>query len=207
MTRFIIINISSELSSVFKKWLSASSVSRFSSVDHLKQSLQSCPESHVNFDSKTMTVISPTQSATIIDFPSFYDPFDKRNYPTGQNIENGKEAQERLIKHYKKEFLDRVTLKAHGHYTITGIPGSGKTYALVSRAVYLASSNPDWRIAIVCFNEQLSKYIKKMLSTACKDRRTTGELSFDISSQIEVSTTSSIALRLSQKGYKVLVLS
>jgi len=36
-----------------------------------------------------------------------------------------------------------------GHYMITGLPGSGKTVALISRAIYLARVFPDWNVLIL----------------------------------------------------------
>jgi len=42
-----------------------------------------------------------------------------------------------------------------GHYMITGIPGSGKTVTLLSRAIYLAKLYPEWNILILTYNKVL----------------------------------------------------
>ena len=49
-----------------------------------------------------------------------------------------------------------------GHYIITGIPGSGKTVALLSRSIYLAKLHPEWKILILTYNKALTSqlYIK-----------------------------------------------
>ncbi|RUM75881.1 MAG: hypothetical protein DSZ11_01375, partial [Sulfurovum sp.] len=46
----------------------------------------------------------------------------------------------------QERFIKSLSL---GHYMITGIPGSGKTVALLSRALYLARLHKDWKILIV----------------------------------------------------------
>lgn len=46
-----------------------------------------------------------------------------------------------------------------GHYIITGIPGSGKTVALLSRAIYLAKLHPEWSILIMTYNKSLKSQL------------------------------------------------
>lgn len=46
-----------------------------------------------------------------------------------------------------------------GHYMVTGIPGSGKTVVLLSRAVYLAKLYPNWKILIVTYNKSLTSQL------------------------------------------------
>ncbi|MDW8802473.1 AAA family ATPase [Clostridium sp. A1-XYC3] len=58
----------------------------------------------------------------------------------------------------------------YGHYMITGVPGSGKTVILITRALYLAERNPDWKIRIVTYNKALSQKIElrlKQLEEEC----------------------------------------
>ena len=51
-----------------------------------------------------------------------------------------------------------------GHYMVTGIPGSGKTVVLMSRAIHLIQEHPDWRILIVTYNRALADKLKEMLN-------------------------------------------
>lgn len=60
----------------------------------------------------------------------------------------------------QEEFAKRIPL---GHYMVTGIPGSGKTVILLSRAVYLIKENPDWRILILTYNKSLSHKLNSQL--------------------------------------------
>ncbi len=46
-----------------------------------------------------------------------------------------------------------------GHYMITGIPGSGKTVALISRAIYLSKLFPNWNILILTYNKSLKSQL------------------------------------------------
>jgi len=52
----------------------------------------------------------------------------------------------------QERFIKNLPL---GHYMITGIPGSGKSVALISRAVYLAKLFPSWSILILTYNKSL----------------------------------------------------
>jgi len=52
-----------------------------------------------------------------------------------------------------------------GHYIITGIPGSGKTVALLSRAVYLAKLHPEWNILIMTYNKSLKSQLNLKLDS------------------------------------------
>jgi superfamily I DNA and RNA helicase len=45
----------------------------------------------------------------------------------------------------------------YGHYMITGIPGSGKTVILLSRAIHLIKENPTWKIRILTYNRSLAR--------------------------------------------------
>ena len=52
-----------------------------------------------------------------------------------------------------------------GHYMITGFPGSGKTVALLSRALYLAKLYPEWKILIVTYNKSLKLQLQAKIDT------------------------------------------
>jgi hypothetical protein len=43
-----------------------------------------------------------------------------------------------------------------GHYMLSGIPGSGKTVTLLSRALYLAKCYPSWEILILTYTQSLA---------------------------------------------------
>lgn len=55
-----------------------------------------------------------------------------------------------------------------GHYLISGIPGSGKSIMIASRAIFLKEMYPDWEILILSVNRKLvtkiDKDIKQRLS-------------------------------------------
>ena len=60
----------------------------------------------------------------------------------------------------QEEFAKRIPL---GHYMVTGVPGSGKTVILLSRAVYLVKEHPNWRILILTYNKSLSHKLNSQL--------------------------------------------
>jgi len=73
------------------------------------------------------------------------------------------EKLEELIKvlDYKQEkFAKRVI---DGHYIVTGIPGSGKTIMLLSRAMFISKEHPDWKIAVLCYNKSLATKLKNKI--------------------------------------------
>ena len=43
---------------------------------------------------------------------------------------------------------------------ITGVPGSGKTVILLSRAIHLLKENPTWKIRIVTYNRSLARKLQ-----------------------------------------------
>lgn len=57
----------------------------------------------------------------------------------------------------------------HGHYMVTGVPGSGKTVILIARALHLIKENPDWKIKIVTYNNSLANKIESTLNSIAKD--------------------------------------
>jgi hypothetical protein len=50
-----------------------------------------------------------------------------------------------------------------GHYMVTGIPGSGKTVILLSRALHLIKYHPEWKILLVTYNVSLKNRIESRL--------------------------------------------
>lgn len=48
-----------------------------------------------------------------------------------------------------------VLQNPYGHYLVSGIPGSGKSVVVVSRALYLQELHPEWKILILSVNEKL----------------------------------------------------
>ncbi len=88
-----------------------------------------------------------------------------------------------------------------GHYMITGIPGSGKTVVLLSRAVHLAKSNPNWKILIVTYNKSLRSQLEAKLNNI-KDEMDYHDISLE---NIEIKTFHKIATEhssLSPGDYK-----
>ncbi len=48
-----------------------------------------------------------------------------------------------------------ITKSPYGHYLVSGVPGSGKSILVISRALYLKELCPDWNILILCSNKNL----------------------------------------------------
>ena len=57
----------------------------------------------------------------------------------------------------------------NGHYMVSGVPGSGKTIMLITRALHIAKLHKDWNIKIVCYNNSLVNKIKEKLNFIDKD--------------------------------------
>jgi superfamily I DNA/RNA helicase len=62
----------------------------------------------------------------------------------------------------QEQFAKRLP---YGHYMVSGVPGSGKTVILLTRALYLAKEHPDWRIRIVAYNRSISTKIENRLNS------------------------------------------
>ncbi len=58
---------------------------------------------------------------------------------------------------------DAAQAVGEGHRILFGVAGSGKTIILMMRARLLAKRNPDAQILLVCYNRELSKWIKHQL--------------------------------------------
>ena len=80
--------------------------------------------------------------------------FEKLNEDTGDKLIKALDIkQEKIAKKVP-----------HGHYMVTGVPGSGKTVILIARAIFLAQNNPDWKIRIVTYNKSLRQKIENKLN-------------------------------------------
>ncbi|RUM70418.1 MAG: hypothetical protein DSZ07_02490 [Sulfurovum sp.] len=90
----------------------------------------------------------------------------------------------------QERFIKSLSL---GHYMITGIPGSGKTVALLSRALYLARLHKDWKILIVTYNKSLKSQLKLRIDTI-KEELDYIDVSLD---NIEVTNFHQLAMRYS----------
>ena len=64
--------------------------------------------------------------------------------------------------------LDFVKKPIAGHYLISGIPGSGKSIAVISRAIYIANEHPDWKVLILSENKKLKAKNEKALRERTK---------------------------------------
>lgn len=65
------------------------------------------------------------------------------------------------IKALDKEQEDFARRIPYGHYMVSGIPGSGKTVILVTRALHLIKENPNWKVLILTYNKALQKNYKQ----------------------------------------------
>jgi len=90
----------------------------------------------------------------------------------------------------QERFVKRLPL---GHYIITGIPGSGKTVALLSRALYLARFHKDYKILIVTYNKSLKSQLKLRIDSI-KEELDYIDVSLD---NIEVTNFHQLAMRYS----------
>ncbi|MEW5950711.1 MAG: 3'-5' exonuclease [Elusimicrobiota bacterium] len=52
----------------------------------------------------------------------------------------------------------------YGHHIIRGVAGSGKTVILLSRAKFLSSIYPNWKILLLCYNRSLAQFFKEKLN-------------------------------------------
>jgi hypothetical protein len=62
----------------------------------------------------------------------------------------------------QEQFAKRIP---YGHYMVSGVPGSGKTVILLSRAIFLSKENHDWKIRIVTYNRSLVRTLKSRLES------------------------------------------
>jgi hypothetical protein len=89
----------------------------------------------------------------------------------------------------QEKFAKRIP---YGHYLVSGVPGSGKTVMLLSRAIFLAEKFPNWDILILTYNKSLMNKLKTQLYNLSSDLTYNG---IDISN-IEVKTFHKFALEI-----------
>lgn len=87
----------------------------------------------------------------------------------------------------QEQFAKRIP---YGHYMVSGVPGSGKTVILLSRAIFLSKENPDWKIRIVTYNRSLSRKLESRLESLYPDL----DFMSIIYENISISTFHSLAL-------------
>jgi len=80
----------------------------------------------------------------------------------GNNIDNKIKALD-----YEQHRIAKTL--PYGYFMITGIPGSGKTIVLLSRALYMCKMHPNWRILIVTYNKSLTAQLKLKIESVKKD--------------------------------------
>lgn len=102
-------------------------------------------------DKNTISMIRGTLFPEIIVKPVQTElwEFNKKN-PLENRITSTLDAEQ-------EKFARRIP---YGHYMITGVPGSGKTVILLSRAIHLLKENPAWKIRIVTYNRALARKLR-----------------------------------------------
>lgn len=98
----------------------------------------------------------------IFDKPTLIAPYklDLIRVSISPEITIFKENDITALDKSQEEFAKRVP---KGHYHISGVPGSGKTVVLITRAIYLKKLNPHWNILILTYNKSLASKIKNTL--------------------------------------------
>ena len=57
----------------------------------------------------------------------------------------------------------------YGHFMVTGVPGSGKTVILLSRAIHLLKEKPGWKIRILTYNKPLANRLRERFESFYED--------------------------------------
>jgi len=81
-----------------------------------------------------------------------------------------------------------------GHYMVTGLPGSGKSVVLLSRAIHLAKMFPNWNILILTYNKALKSELEHKINNIKEDLAL---LEIEINN-IEITTFHKKAFRISK---------
>ena len=118
-----------------------------------------------------------------------YDAIRAQEFQTSINKDTISETLKSLDEE-QEQFAKRLP---YGHYMVTGVPGSGKTVMLLSRALYLIKENPQWKILIVTYNRSLASRLENRINTFAEDYDFM-EINY---SNIEVKTFSKMALLVS----------
>ncbi len=102
-------------------------------------------------DEKTISLIRGTLFSEIIVKPIQTElwEFNRKN-PLENRVMSALDAEQ-------EKFARRIPF---GHYMITGVPGSGKTVILLSRAIHLIKENPSWKIRILTYNKSLARKLQ-----------------------------------------------
>ncbi|MER0398996.1 UvrD-helicase domain-containing protein [Vibrio vulnificus] len=85
----------------------------------------------------------------------------------------------KALDYEQEEFAKKVP---NGHYMVSGIPGSGKTVILLSRALHLAQRYENYSILILTYTKALANKLKHQLSLKATDMN----ISETVSSRIEI---------------------
>ena len=85
----------------------------------------------------------------------------------------------RVLDKEQEEFSKKVP---NGHYMVSGIPGSGKTVMLLTRAIHLAQSNDNFSVLILTYTKALSNKLKNQL----KSKAIEMQVPIGISNRIEI---------------------
>jgi hypothetical protein len=93
----------------------------------------------------------------------------------------------------QEQFAKRIP---NGHYMVSGVPGSGKTVILLSRAIHLLKENPSWKIKIVTYNRSLARKLENRMDMLSSDFPYMGIDKTNIS----ISTFHKLALDLANIG-------
>jgi hypothetical protein len=95
-------------------------------------------------------------------------------FPEVKILQEVKEKQLEDVEEYSIKALSSdqeafVKRKINGHYHVSGVPGSGKTVMLLSRAIYILKENPKWNVGIITYNKSLATKIGERLNSLSQD--------------------------------------
>lgn len=99
-------------------------------------------------------------------FPEITIPNEHLNF----NDELSSISNIRALDYEQEEFAKKIP---NGHYMVSGIPGSGKTVMLLSRALHLAQRHDQYKILIITYTKALSNKLKHQLNVKLKEMHVT----------------------------------
>ncbi|MGS0676420.1 UvrD-helicase domain-containing protein [Shewanella sp. 125m-1] len=94
-------------------------------------------------------------------FPEIVIPTETRQSDDFVEVKDVK-----ALDYEQEEFAKKVP---NGHYMVSGIPGSGKTVILLSRALHLAQRYESYSILILTYTKALANKLKHQLTVKAKD--------------------------------------
>lgn len=100
----------------------------------------------------------------------------------------------KVLDYGQEKFAKRII---EGHYIATGVPGSGKTIMLLSRALFLAKEHPNWKIKIVCYNNSLVNKLKNKIEILRNELEYNGVNIYNI----DISTFHKMATNITRMVY------